>query len=305
MALPRLQLALLVVAAVAIAFLNPWLLLFAAVGYVGGWVIRALLHALSPARAQVRTLARIIGVVLAPIASIVGLVLTFGPDLRPGGDGGPQARRTWTAPYRAQLVYAHGVLRVREQFKLPSRLRVKPGFVGSETALADSRWSKVKLVDGQLVIEHRRPEIVPHIRKWPLRTSVHVSLTSYELNGGDLIVPAEGSTADITGPRDLVASTDPSTTATTELPGNLERRRITLLDSGSFDEIDAITFQANSALARNPVVRPLLGASLWTPLLGITAIATAILKDWLTDRIKRLLRLKKHAAPDAPARAPA
>jgi hypothetical protein len=306
MALPRLRLALLVAGAAGIAFLNPWLLLLAAGGYAAGWAARRIVRAVRAQRgaAKAGTRVKILGALgLAGVLAAV-VVATTQVTFDEGVDGGPGLRATWSAPYRARLVYADGVFRISEQFKLSPRLRAKPGVLAPGGTPADPAWSRVGLRDGQLVIEHRRPPIAANVRTYPLRTSIRIALTSFRLADGDRIVPSESSTVDVTGPRRLIADTDPSTTSTTKLSRDRERRRITLVDSGSFEAVDAIDLQANSVLARNPVVSPLLGLSLWTPVVWVIGILSAILGDWAKDRIKRLLGLARDPAPDAPAGAP-
>jgi hypothetical protein len=158
------------------------------------------------------------------------------------------------------------------------------------SALIADGWQRPSRLNGSLVFIRRRPNIDAPVRLYPLNTPIRFRVPAIFVGPGPTsLVPDDRSFVDLLAPRSLIRSTDPAAEIVGDA-GTFVRRRVSLDSEGGFP-VDAIAIDANSPLARNPIVHRMQNLTLWTPLGYLLAILAAILSDEIKERVRRLLRL--------------
>jgi hypothetical protein len=302
---PAIRLVIVVGVVVTVAFLNLWLAVAIGVGFLVGeaarWLVRRLRH--FGRRRAIAIAAAAVSVVLIGAAVAV---LSSGFD-KPQGASAPAF---WSLPYNVEARYADNQFTVKEQVQVsPADVRGILGISGKrrlpratssgarlhELVLSDAAaegWT-AKTVKQNLVLTSRPFVVRRPVRLWPLSTSLTFPIRTLSLGPRRVsAVPDVDSTIDVFAAPGVIRRTTPPSSAEDWGDGTT-RRHIALADAGGFagDLPTTIRVEANSVLARNPVVRRIRDWTVWTPVLWLTAIVTALLSDAVKGWIKRVIRL--------------
>ena len=142
------------------------------------------------------------------------------------------------------------------------------------------------------VVHHRPLTIERSIRVWPLSTDLSLPIPQLALWIA-AIEPDDTTKIDMfAAPRVFKQTSPPSNEEYWD--GQVTRRRVVLGDASDLSgDAAKVRIEANSVLARNPVIGQVRDWTVWTPILWLATLVSAILSDTIKGWIMRLLRLGK------------
>jgi hypothetical protein len=159
-------------------------------------------------------------------------------------------------------------------------------------AVVRDGWGRVEVRENGFVVHHRPLTIERPIRVWPLTTDLSLPIPQLAFWVAS-VEPDHTTKIDLfAAPRVFKQTSPPSSEEYWN--GQVTRRRIVLDDASDLSGDTAkVRIEANSVLARNPVVAQVRDWTVWTPILWLATLISAILSDTIKGWITRLLRLGK------------
>jgi hypothetical protein len=319
-----------------LVFFNPLFAVLAIFAFAAGLIARPTLRArwqlVGWMRRHVKAV--VIGIAMAAVfgvALVVALLVIF--PFKVGLGGGIAPVSAWSIHYRAVVRYAKRTFAVREQYLVdrsvladaatvlhpsPRRSLMPPSRQrrGSSPNLLSPRsvtpadvqvfrrlfrrqgWRFVSTQDRSFVFERHRQPSHQAVSAWPLRTTLKFPILRVNLEQGLFFAPDDSSSVTLIAPSAVVHRTVPGAGGES-IGDHLEQFQISLDAHGGF-AIERLTIEANSPLARNPLVAKLLTFTLWTPLQVAVSLLFLVLGDAAKDRLKRVLGIgDKSAAQNA------
>lgn len=173
--------------------------------------------------------------------------------------------------------------------------------------LADAGWIREPDLDGSLVFSRSEERISAEIAPYPPTTKLSIPVDDISLAHGLFsFVSGEGSTLTLSGPKNLVMSTDPISDSSRVPDG--DQREVSLFDGFP---VTTVSIEAASPLVREePFTALTRFSTAWFAawiVATLFGIAAGVLKDWVTELVAGVVakikeRLKPAPAPAAPKR---
>jgi hypothetical protein len=304
-----------------LGFLNPWLLVFFAVGALLGILARFVLHLMRRRRERVppngpsrgRRGLLILGAIAVSVAIMVAYLSLAGTRLAivcrlseysvlyEGTGMGDTSAREWTVDHEITLSDE-----IFEQGGEAERMGTQPGdltYEQVESELTAAGWSLSGTVDGQARFTQTQTFDLES-RVYPLLTTTALTVPSPSwgpCGDGVELVPGKDSTLTLTAPAYLIVKTFPTALSSEDMFNGRWRWVVPAGDNATDGGV--VRVRVASPLARSEVTSQLAELSLSSLLLWILAIIgglfEVLLKEILVRPIRRVLEWLRILKPKA------
>ena len=210
------------------------------------------------------------------------------------------AVRTEQVPYRASVIYRDDRFEAHEEYRLAKKILRSKGILrrpkGTQRSVlvVPAAWTETQ-IGADIIFAHSKVVRVSPVPLWPMRTTLSLPITTLDFPH-IRFEPDATSTVQLDAPSSVVEATSPSSDSVPASAGRV-RRVITLNSAGQFESVGRVEVVAYSRIGRNPIVRPLLELSFWSPIKWILATliiaSSALFSDALKDWLRAVLRFAK------------